>query len=153
MISSISSFDIINASSPFPELFLRVLPSAADATALNDNGIKTLLPNGLSILLIKGKSVFSNGLRILPRNPPDGTILVSQVFDNFILADQLFTKALLKLETCLAVNNGSFGKLVLSLEPRTIFDDRFRADSVVFFIPDFNLLSSEVDSFPFKLLY
>ena len=34
-----------------------------------------------------------------------------------------------------------------------IFDDNDKTTSVSFFIADFNLLSSEFDSFTFKLLY
>ena len=49
--------------------------SVADAGAVNSNGIKTLLANGLSIFLIKGNPVFNNGPRILPKNPPDCPIL------------------------------------------------------------------------------
>ena len=42
------------------------------------------------------------------------TILDNWVFDNFILADQLLTKALLSLKMCVLANNNSCGKLVLS---------------------------------------
>ena len=49
----------------------------ADVAAVNPNGIKTLLANGLSIFLINFHPVFSNGLRILPKNPPDCVILDS----------------------------------------------------------------------------
>ena len=41
--------------------------SAADAAAVNPNGIKTLLTYGLSTFFINDKSVFSNGLRSLPK--------------------------------------------------------------------------------------
>ena len=51
--------------------------SFADAAVVNPNGIKTLLPNGLSTFLIKGKPVFSNGPISLPRNPLNCTILDS----------------------------------------------------------------------------
>ena len=34
-----------------------------------------------------------------------------------------------------------------------IFDDNLKTALVLFFIPDFNLLSCEFDSFTFKLLY
>ena len=39
------------------------------------------------------------------RNPLDRIMLDSRVFDNFILADELFAKALHRLEICLSVNN------------------------------------------------
>ena len=51
--------------------------SAADAAAVNPNGTKTLLANGLITLFIKGNPVLSNGPKSLPRNPPDCII-----FDN-----------------------------------------------------------------------
>ena len=49
--------------------------SVADATAVNPNGIKTLLAKGLSTFLIKDNPVFSNGPKSLPRNSPDCPIL------------------------------------------------------------------------------
>ena len=42
--------------------------SAADAAAVNPNGIKTLLANGLHTFPIKGNPVFSNGPKSLPKN-------------------------------------------------------------------------------------
>ena len=56
-------------------LFLCIPASAADAAAVNPNGIKTLLANGLITFFIKGNPVFSNGPSNLPRNPPDCIIL------------------------------------------------------------------------------
>ena len=49
--------------------------SAADAAALNPNGMKTLLANGLITFFINGNLVFCNGPRSLTRNPPDYIIL------------------------------------------------------------------------------
>ena len=49
--------------------------SVADAAAVNPNGIKTFLVNGLSTFPIKGNPVFSNGPKSLPQNPPDYPIL------------------------------------------------------------------------------
>ena len=47
-MSSISSFDIIIVVLfPDPNIFLCIPASAADAAAVNPNGIKTLLANGL----------------------------------------------------------------------------------------------------------
>ena len=51
--------------------------SVADADAVNSNGIKTLLADGFSIFFIKGKPVFSNGPKILPKNPSPYSILDS----------------------------------------------------------------------------
>ena len=45
------------------------------AAAVNPNGIKTLLTNGLITFFIKGNPVFSNGPGSLRRNPPECIIL------------------------------------------------------------------------------
>ena len=60
------------------------------------------------------------------------------VFDNSILAEELFTKALQTFETCVLVNNNLCGKLFSSLESPTTFDGIFKVTLVLFFIPDFN---------------
>ena len=73
-MSSISSFDIISVVVPDPQIFLCIPASAADTAAVNPNGIKTLLANSL-ITFLKDNPVLSNGLRTLPRNPPDCIIL------------------------------------------------------------------------------
>ena len=44
-------------------------------------------------------------------------------------------------------------KNILIIESPTTFDGRFKITSVPFFIPDFKLLSCELDSFTFKVLY
>ena len=48
--------------------------SVTDA-AVNYKGIKALLTNSLSTFPIKSNSVFSNGPKSLPKNPPDCLIL------------------------------------------------------------------------------
>ena len=53
-----------------------------------------LLANGLNTSSIKGNPVFSNGLKGLPKNPPDCPILCKWVFDSFILAEEWFANAL-----------------------------------------------------------
>ena len=131
---------------------LWTVASVAAAGAVNTNGIKALLANGLS-KLIKGKPVFSNGTRSLPKNPPDCPILYNWVFVNFILADELFARALWSLETYVLVNNNLYGKLVSSLELPIIFDESLNVASEPFFNADFSLLSCEVDNFTFKVLY
>ena len=65
--------------------------------AVNPNGIKTLAVNGLSAFPIEGIPVFSNGPKGLSKNPPDFPILCNWVFDDFVLADQPFSKRFLKL--------------------------------------------------------
>ena len=47
----------------------------ANAPAVNSNGIKTLLANGLSTFFIKDKPGFSNGPKSLPKNPLECPIL------------------------------------------------------------------------------
>ena len=47
----------------------------ADAAAVNPNGIKTLLGNGLSTFPIKDDPVLSDGPKRLPENPPDCSVL------------------------------------------------------------------------------
>ena len=55
--------------------FLCISTSAADAAAVNPNGIKTLLANGLITLFTNSNPNFSNGPRRLPRIPPDCILL------------------------------------------------------------------------------
>ena len=74
-MSSISSFDVISVVIPDPKIVLCITASAADGAAVNSNGIKTLLANGLTTYFINEKPVFSNRERSLSRNPPDCTIL------------------------------------------------------------------------------
>ena len=98
-ISMISSIEIINAVAPGPNIFLQMAASVVDVAALNPNGIKTLLANGLSIFPIKSNPVFSNGSKSLPKNPPHCPSLCNWVFDNFVLAEELFGKTLQSFET------------------------------------------------------
>ena len=74
-------------------------------------------------------------------------------FDNFKLPGQLFAKTLQSLEACVLVNNNLCGKLVSSLELPIVFDERFQVMSVLFFIPNFNLLSFELGNFTLKMLH
>ena len=87
------------------------------------------------------------------RKPSNYTILESWVFDNFVLADELFAKALQGLETYVSVDNNLRGKLVSSLELPITFDERFKVTSISFRIHDFNLLSCELNNLTFKALY
>ena len=48
----------------------------------------------------------------MPVTLPDFIILDNWVFENFILADEPFAKALQIFETCVSVNNNLCGKLV-----------------------------------------
>ena len=54
--------------------FLYIPASAADAAAVNNNGIKTILAIGLITFFINGNPVSSNRARTLPRNPLDCSI-------------------------------------------------------------------------------
>ena len=88
MVLLISSFEIINVvrlaksegRAPDPNIFLWVA-----AAAINPNGIKTFLTNGLSTFTIKNNPVFSNDPKNLLRNHPACLILCNRVFDSFIL--------------------------------------------------------------------
>ena len=130
-MSSISSFDIISNVDPDPTMFLCIPVSVADA-AVNPNGIKMLLDNGLITFSINCKTVFSNGPRSLPRNPPNCTILDSWVFDSLILTDELFATALQRFASCVLVNNNLCGKLVSSSELPIILGDNLETTSVSF---------------------
>ena len=141
MISFIFSFEIINV--VIPDLFWILFCCWCCYYSAN----------GLSTFIIIRKLVFSNYSRSLPRNLPNCTILDRWVFDNFILADELFRKVLRSLQTCVLVNNNLCRKLVSSLESSTIFDESFKVTWVSFFIPNFNFWSYELNNFTFKVLY
>ena len=98
-----------------------------------------------------GNPVFSNGPSNLTRNPPDCITLDNWVFDSLISVDKWFAKALRRFATCLLVKNNLCGKFV-SLSP-IICDDNYNATAASFSIADLNILSSEFDSFTFKMLY
>ena len=70
-MSLIFSFEVICVVIPHPKVFFSIVVSVADAAAVNNNGIKTLLANGLYTFFIKVKPVFSNGPKGLPKNPLD----------------------------------------------------------------------------------
>ena len=132
-MSSVSLFDIISVivpdpDAPNPNIFLWIHASAAETVVVNPNVINTSLANGWSTFFVNDKPTFSP--RSLPRNFPDYISLDRSVFEHFILADDLFPKALQRLTICLSVNNNSPGKLV-SLSPN-IFDDNPRVTSVAF---------------------
>ena len=112
IVSYISSFEIINVVIPDPKTYFWIAASVADAAVVNPNCIKTLLANGLSTFFIKGKPFLVMVLKSLPKTPPDCPILDSWVFNNFVLADQLFAKALWRLKSCVVVNNNLCGNLV-----------------------------------------
>ena len=84
------SFEIINDAIPNPNIYLWIAASFTDATAINLNGIKTLLANGLSTFPIKDNQVFINGSKSLSKNPSSCPILCNSVFDNLVLADKPF---------------------------------------------------------------
>ena len=100
-----------------------IAASVAYVAAINPNGTKALLANGLTTFPIKGNPVLSNGPKSLPKNPPDCPVLCNWVFGNFILADELFLKALRSLETCLLVNYNLCGKLFLLLQAPKAFNE------------------------------
>ena len=95
---------------PESRIFLLIPATAADAAAFNSNGIKTLLANGWNTFFINAKSTFIKNSRGLPWNPPGSIILNIWVFDNFVLTDRLFAKALQRFASCVLVSNGVSGK-------------------------------------------
>ena len=107
MILFIPSLEIIKVvlqetrskGTPDLNISLWIAASATDGSAVNCNGIKTLLVGGLITFPIKYNPVFINGPKTLPKNPPDFPILYKWVFDSFILAEELFAKALWSFET------------------------------------------------------
>ena len=123
MISFVSLFKIFHVAVPDPNIFLWIAASVAHAAAVNPNGVITLLANGLSIFSIRGNTIFSNGPKSLPKNPPGYQILCNWAFNNFILADEPFAKTLRNFETCVLVNNNLCRELFSSLESPTTFDE------------------------------
>ena len=69
IISSISSFRIINAVVPDPNICFWIASSVGDAAAVNPNGVKTLLADNVSKFFANGKPAAINGLRKF-KNPP-----------------------------------------------------------------------------------
>ena len=59
----------------------------------------------------------------------------------------------LKPVTCVSVNSNSFGKLVSSSKFLIKLGEQFQVTLVPLFIPDFNLLSCELDNVAFNVLY
>ena len=111
-MSFIFLFEIINVVTPDPNNLLCITASVAVAAAINSNDIKTLSVNCLNTLLIKGNPVFSNGPKSWTKNLPECPILGNWLFDNFILAEELFVKAFCSLETWVLVKNNLWAQLV-----------------------------------------
>ena len=70
-----------------------------------------------------------------------------------MLSEEPFGKNLQTLKSCVLVNNNLCRKLVSSLASPTTFDESFKVTWVSFFIPDFNFLSCELDTFTITMLY
>ena len=66
------------------------------------------------------------------RNLPNCSVLENCYFENFILADEPFAKALQNFKTFASVNNNLCRKLVSPLEFPINFDERFKVTSVLF---------------------
>ena len=80
-------------------------------------------------------------------------IVLFYTTDELISANELLENVLGNLETYLLIKNDLCGNLISSLELPITFDERFKVTLVLFFIPDFNLLSCELDKFIGKVLY
>ena len=83
------------------------------------------------------QSIFYQCSKSLPKNPPD----------------EPFAKVLRGLKTCVLVNTSLCRKLLSLLQSPPTFDEGFKVILVPIFVPDFNLLSSELGNFTFKVLY
>ena len=118
IISFIYSFEIINVFVLDPNISLWIAASVADAAAVNPDGIKTLVANGLSTFPIKDSSVLNSYLNI-------NLILIfyAKFFDKFLLAEELFARALRSIGTFVLVNNNLCRKLIWSLESPTTFNE------------------------------
>ena len=102
MTSFICSLKVINVVVPDLSIVLWIAASVAYAAVVNPNGIKTLLANGFNTFFIKDSLGFSKS----PKNiPPNCNSLCNSVFENFILADETFAKALQNIGTCVLFNN------------------------------------------------
>ena len=115
--------------------------------------LKQFLAIGLSTCFVKDNPVFGSGPKSLLKYPLNCLILCNRVFDNFILAEKIFANGLKSFESCVLVNNYLCGKLFLSLESAIAFDESFRVTPKPLFVPDFNFVSSELDSCTFKVFY
>ena len=122
MISFFFSFEIISVVIFSPNIFWWVAASVADTASVKSNGIETLLASGLNTYFVKGKQVFSNSPKSLPKNSSGYPILYNWVFDNFILAEEPFAKVLQSFRTCILLNSSLCGKLVSWLESPTTVD-------------------------------
>ena len=80
------------------------------------------------------------------KNPLNCTILDSWVFENLILLDETFTKALRMLKYFVLVKIIYVENYVSSLESPITFDERFKVTWVSFFVPDFNLLRCNLNN-------
>ena len=75
--------------------------------------------------------------------------LCKWVFDDFMLAEELFAKSFRSLETCVLI-------IIYEENYSRHYDHQqhlMKVTSVPFFIPDFDFLSRELDIFTFKVLY
>ena len=104
-------------------------------------------------LLLKTTQLLVMDLKIYLEYPHDCPFLCNLIFDYFILADESFAKALQSFEACVLVKNNLCRKLFSTLKSSTTFDESSKITSVPFFIPDFTLLSCELDNATFIWLY
>ena len=89
MTSFISLVEITDVALLDLNFYLWIAASIADSAAANPNGIKTLLSNGFITFSIIDNPAFNNSPKSQLKNPPN---LCNWVFDNFVLAEELFAK-------------------------------------------------------------
>ena len=130
IISFISSLEIINVVVPDPNIFSWIAASVVDATAVNPNGIKTLLADGLRLFpILKTIHFLVKVLKVYLKILLIEMFYAIEFFDNFILADEPFAKALQSFEI---VNNSLCRIFFLSFDSPTAFNEVFKVTSVPF---------------------
>ena len=98
MILFISPIEIITVIMRYLNIFLGIAASVANTAAVNPNGIKIHLANGLSTFSLKpihfSVMVLKVYIRSLPNGPksPTNYHILRRLFDNFILGNELLGK-------------------------------------------------------------
>ena len=118
---------------PDPNIFSWIAASVVDATAVNPNGIKTLLADGLRLFpILKTIHFLVKVLKVYLKILLIEMFCAIEFFDNFILADEPFAKALQSFENCVLVNNSLCRIFFLSFDSPTAFNEVFKVTSVPF---------------------
>ena len=104
-----------------PYIFFWITAYVADVAAVNPNGTKTLLLNGVSAFFIKGKWVVINGLRKLQKHPSWLLIFLVVLFNKIpIFSNDLITFIISLISLFLSVSPGPHNLKILFLVFLTI---------------------------------